>query len=600
MSPSHPISPQPVTVDPPSSARTSRLGRVLAGVRSLARRFLLLTIVVIGALCGVLAVLFHRYVEAARGVLIGRALSQPEPWRSLLVVITPALMFASLAWCIRRFAPRAVGANLARVRIAYNSDPEAVGPRSIIATFLATPLSLGAGAPLGPEGPIVLVTSGASAAVGRMLRLPRRLVRGMIPVGVAAGIAAIFNTPITGVVFALEEIFGSAERGLLGGVIVGAVSAAVVERTLLGGRPTLSAPFSTWGDARELLGFALVGILAGVVSGYAIALTHRLKRKWANVMPSTVLRSALAGVLIGSLGLLAPSILGVGYGSVSLWLHGGGTAEQTAVAFGAKTLAFIIAISAGILGGTFAPSLFMGAALGAEVGHLAQQIFPGAGIDPRAYALVGMGSFFAGLLRSPIAAVLIVVELTRDYDLMIPLMLSVSLSIATSRRISRHSMVEQQMIDEGFLEAAASSDPLTNVRVSDVMTPDPRTVYPEMTLLDAARAVAGTHHRIYPVTDGDGKFLGVLSRDAIEKAARENALEGPVRENIEQPRLVALATELVVELVRRMQLSGADRSPVIDSEQSRKVVGFVSPSDILRVRMRQAPSEEDSPFEIFE
>src|SRR5204863_4162793 len=129
-------------------------------------------------------------------------------------------------------------------------------PRSIAATFLATPLSLGAGAPLGPEGPIVVVASGASAAVARMLHLPRRLVRGMIPVGVAAGIAAIFNTPITGVVFALEEVFGSAERGLLGGVIVGAVSAAVVERPLLGGRPPLAAPFATLPGARGPLRFA--------------------------------------------------------------------------------------------------------------------------------------------------------------------------------------------------------------------------------------------------------------------------------------------------------------------------------------------------------
>src|SRR5437763_7179728 len=129
-----------------------------------------------------------------------------------------------LALAIRRFAPRAVGANLARVRMAYSTDPSLLGPRSVGATFLATPLSLGAGAPLGPEGPIVVVASGTSAAVARMLHLPRRLVRGMIPVGVAAGIAAIFNTSITGVVFALEEVFGSAERGLLGGVIVGAVS----------------------------------------------------------------------------------------------------------------------------------------------------------------------------------------------------------------------------------------------------------------------------------------------------------------------------------------------------------------------------------------
>jgi len=582
------------------AAPAGPIGHGLARLRSAAKRFLLLTIVVIGALCGALAVLFHKFVEAARGVLIGRALSAPEPWNSIFVVVTPAVVFALLAWCIRRWAPRAVGANLARVRIAYNSDPAALGPRSIAATFVATPLSLGAGAPLGPEGPIVVVTSGASSAVARMLRLPRRLVRGMIPVGVAAGIAAIFNTPITGVVFALEEVFGSAERGLLGGVIVGAVSAAVVERTLLGGRPLLAAPFTTWRDSRELLGFALIGVLAGVVSGYAILLTHRLKRKWAAVMPSMPLRAALAGLLIGGIGLIAPSILGVGYDSVSLWLHGGGTAEQTAVAFGAKTLAFVIALSAGVLGGTFAPSLFMGAALGAAIGHFAQRMFPSAGVDPRAYALLGMGSFFAGLLRSPIAAVLIVVELTRDYDLIIPLMLAVSLSVAVSRRISQLSMVEQQMIDEGYIEASASSDPLADIRVSEVMTPAAMTVSTDMTLLDAARAVAGSRHRFYPVTDDEQKLAGVLSRDSLDRAAREDDIERPVREFIEKPKLVAIATERVVELVRRMQSSGADRAPVVDSEKTRRVVGFVSPADILRARLRQIPIEEESPFEIFD
>jgi CIC family chloride channel protein len=313
-----------------------------------------------------------------------------------------------------------------------------------------------------------------------------------------------------------------------------------------------------------------------------------------------LLRAALAGLLIGGIGLIAPSILGVGYDSVSFWLHGGGTAEQTAIAFGSKTVAFIIALSGGIIGGTFAPSLFMGAALGAAIGHFAQRLFPGAGIDPRAYALLGMGSLFAGLLRSPIAAVLIVVELTRDYELMIPLMLAVSLSVAVSRRISRYSMVEQQMIDEGYMEAKESSDPLANVRVSDAMTGSPKTVSADLSLLDATRAVAGTHHRMYPVTGGDGSFLGVLTRDAIERAAREDALDRPVRDHIEQPRVVAVASELVIEVVRRMQLNGADRAPVIDSQQSGKIVGFISPSDILRTRMRHSPAQEERPFEIFE
>src|ERR1051325_6876859 len=235
----------------------------LARLRTLARRFLLVTLVGVGALCGVVAVLFHHYVELARRLLIGAALETHGALRIALVLGIPPLTFVALALVIRRFAPRAVGANLARVRMAYNADPSLLGARAIIATFFATPLSLGAGAPLGPEGPIVVVTSGISAAIARWLRLPRKLVRGMIPVGVAAGIAAVFNTPITAVVFALEEVFGAADRGLLGGVLVGAVAAAVVEKALLGGKPLLAASASVWSSWDGRFGFARVGLVSG-------------------------------------------------------------------------------------------------------------------------------------------------------------------------------------------------------------------------------------------------------------------------------------------------------------------------------------------------
>lgn len=538
------------------------------------QRFLLPAIILIGAVCGILAVLFHRYVELAQRLLIGRALHAPR----VFVVLVPTVVFMLLALGIRRFAPRAVGANLARVRMAYNSDPSLLGLRSVVATFLATPVSLGAGAPLGPEGPIVVVTSGASAAIARALRLPRKLVRGMIPVGVAAGIAAIFNTPITGVVFALEEVFGTVERGLLGGVIVGAVSAAVVERALLGGKPLLAAPQSTWSDPRELIGFAVIGIISGLVSGYAIALMHRLKRAWSARVPSLVVRAGMAGAMIGGLGLVAPSILGVGYDSVSLWLHGGGTTTESGIAFGVKALAFVIAVSSGILGGTFAPSLFMGAALGAAIGHGAHHLFPRAGIDPKAYALLGMGSFFAGLLRSPIAAVLIVIELTRDYDLVVPLMLGVSLSVAVSRRISRHSIVEQQMIDEGWEEEQDFSDPLAGVRVAQTMTRDPLVLLGDARAAECAEVVTASRHRLFPVVE-EGRLLGVVARGVVLAAPPDAVMATMAAE----PPLVAGEDELVMDVIARMKERGVDRCPVIDAE--RRVVGFLSPSDILRARM---------------
>jgi CIC family chloride channel protein len=561
----------------------------LARLRTLARRFLLVTLVGVGALCGVVAVLFHHYVELARRLLIGAALETHGALRIALVLGIPPLTFVALALVIRRFAPRAVGANLARVRMAYNADPSLLGARAIIATFFATPLSLGAGAPLGPEGPIVVVTSGISAAIARWLRLPRKLVRGMIPVGVAAGIAAVFNTPITAVVFALEEVFGAADRGLLGGVLVGAVAAAVVEKALLGGKPLLAASASVWSSWHELFGFALLGIVCGGISGYAIQIIHRLRRFWAKAMPSTIARLALAGVLIGAIGLAAPSILGVGYDSVSFWLHGGGTGTSTFIAFAAKVVAFTIAISAGVLGGTFAPSLFMGAALGGAIGQTARLLFPTAAIDPKAYALVGMGAFFAGLLRSPIAAVLIAVELTSDYDLIVPLMLAVSLSVAVSRVISHHSMVEQQMLDEGWIEGHDAADPLAALVVSEAMTREPIVLSGGTAV---GEALVATRHRVYPVVDEGGRLLGVVLRAALERGDAAS----PVSELLEQPRLVAAAREPLIEVVRRMQMRGADRCPVVD--ETRRVVGFLSPADILRARLtRTGPDEER--FELF-
>ncbi|HKO55190.1 MAG TPA: chloride channel protein [Thermoanaerobaculia bacterium] len=561
----------------------------LPRLRSLARRFLLLTLVVIGAICGVLAVLFHQYVELARRLLLGRALETHGALRVALFLGIPSLTFAGLALIIRRLAPGAVGANLARVRMAYNADPSLLGTRAIAATFLATPLSLGAGAPLGPEGPIVVVTSGVSAAIARWLRLPRKLVRGMIPVGVAAGIAAVFNTPITAVVFALEEVFGAADRGLLGGVLVGAVAAAVVEKALLGGRPLLAASASVWSNWRELLGFAIVGLLCGGISGYAIRVIHVLRRWCARIMPSTVMRVSLAGLLIGAIGLAVPSILGVGYDSVSFWLHGGDNGATTGIAFVAKVIAFTIAISAGVLGGTFAPSLFMGAALGAAIGDTARQLFPTAAIDPKAYALVGMGAFFAGLLRSPIAAVLIAVELTSDYDLIVPLMLAVSLSVAVSRVISRHSMVEQQMLDEGWIEGHDAADPLAAVSVAEAMTREPVALRAEVAV---GEALASARHRVYPVIDDGGRLMGVVLRAALE---RSDAAQ-PIGELVEQPKLVADAGERLIEVVRRMQMRGADRCVVVD--ETRRVVGFLSPADILRARLARTTADEER-FELF-
>jgi len=578
--------------EPERFPESATAGGLLERLRAASRRFLLATIVAIGALCGCAAFVFHALVRALDSLLVRRALLAPGPLRPILVVATPALAFFGIALLIRRWAPGAGGANLARVRRAYGEDTSVLDGRSVAATFLLTPLSLGAGAPLGPEGPIVVVASGISVATGRFLRLPRKVVRGLIPAGTAAGIAAIFNAPITGVVFALEEVLGAAEKGVLGGIIVAAVAAAIVEHLLLGGRPVLPAMPAAWSDVRELAGFALVGIAAGALSVAAMRLIERGRTLARQRIPGTPGRAAIGGAAIGVLGLLSPAILGVGYESIGGWLQGGGTTGTATLAFGAKFAAFVVALSCGVIGGTFAPSLFMGAAIGSAVGHGMHSLFPAIGAEPRSYALAGMGAFFGGVLRCPISAVLIVIEVTGDYGLILPLMLAVALAVTISRAVSATNMVERQMAEEGFVESDGSADPISRARVRDVMSPSPVSVAADLDVLGAARAVAGSRHRLYPVVDGAGRLTGLIAADEIDRAAREGRPETAVGALLVPATVVGREDEPMPALVRRMAASGVSRCPVVAADGSGRLVGFFSPPDLMRARVRALAEAE--------
>jgi CIC family chloride channel protein len=433
----------------------------------------------------------------------------------------------------------------------------------------------------------VVISSGLAVGIGRLLRMPKRMLRGMIPVGTAAGIAAVFNTPITGVVFAMEEVMGSASRGVLGGTIVAAVAAAVVERMLLGGTPILRAPSGTWSSPVELVGFLFVGIVAGVVSGAAMRILVHARGSARERFRSPVLRAMLGGAAVGAIGVYIPSILGVGYDPTSLFLRGGGTFADASMAFGGKAIALVVAVSAGLVGGMFAPSLFLGAALGAAVGHATLMIFPDANIYTGAYALVGMGAFFAGLLRVPIASVLIVFEVTGDYGLILPVMLAVAVSTSLSRLISPHTLTEKQMIEEGW-RSVPSSDPLGRAVVSDAMSRDLITLAADVPLSEAVAIKA--RHSQYPVVDSEGRLLGLLKGTAIAESVRGERAGQTVGSALEAARLVVSPDDSLLDVIRRMRETGVDRCPVVDAEK--RVVGFLSPSDMIRLRLRSAGEDD--------
>ncbi|MBV8518656.1 MAG: chloride channel protein [Acidobacteria bacterium] len=558
----------------------------------LSRRILLLIFIAAGLVSGLAAVLFHRWIELSRRLFLSHALATHGPLRVVLLIAIPCLTAAALGYVVQRFAPSTLGANLARVRRSYAEDVSHLDPRTIAATFILTPLSLGSGAPLGPEGPTIVVTSGLSVWVAKTLGFPRKVLRGMVPVGTAAGIAAIFRTPITGVVFALEELFGTSSRSILGGTLIAAVAAAVVQQGLAPhNERILPAAAASWTHVWELAVFALVGVSAGVVSGSVLRVGAQLRERFRMRVPSVPLRFGIGGAAVGLIGVFTPSMLGVGYETTSLLVRGGGSLLFDAEAFGAKTLGFLIAASAGLLGGTFAPSLFIGASLGALVGHAAKLV-AGASVDSSAFALVGMGAYFAGTLRAPIAAVLIVLELTNDYALMIPLMLGVALSHAISHAIAPLSLEEDQLEHEGYHhEAHAARDPLARLIVRELMGTGLRTFSRTTTIAEIVEATRESRHRFYPIVDEDRRLLGLLSGDSIARALREERLASTAGELMELPAVAARGDEPVYELFARMSAASIDRCPVVDD--SDRVIGFVSPADLIRARFRQQEMLDD-------
>ncbi len=551
----------------------------------ISRRLLLVMFIAAGLVSGAAAVLFHEWVVLSRRLLLDRALHTTGPLRAALLIAIPSVTAATLGWIVQRHAPRTLGANLSRVRRAYAEDEAHLDPRTVLFTFLLTPLSLGSGTPLGPEGPTIIVTSGLSVWVARVLKLPKKVLRGMVPVGTAAGIAAIFRTPITGVVFALEELFGTSSRSILGGTLIAAVAAAVVQQaTSRDHARILPAAAAGWSHAGEMIGFAVVGVCAGIFSGAMLRAAAVVRDRFRNRVPSVPLRFAIGGACVGLLGVVNPAMLGVGYETTSLLLRGGGSLLFDGGAFGAKALGFFIAASAGLLGGTFAPSLFIGAALGGTVGQAAHLI--DAHVNPGAYALVGMGAYFAGTLRAPIAAVLIVLELTNDYGLVVPLMLGVALSNLISHAIAPLTLEEDQLEREGFREPPAVHDPLAAYRVEEVMSPAPIAFTRETPLAEVIERTRDLRHRIYPVVDERHRLIAQLSGDRITDT------DGMAEDRMEPVPVAARTTETVHELLARMHAAGVDRCPVVDAADV--VVGFVSPSDLVRARFRrQAEAESE-------
>lgn len=433
------------------------------------RLFLILSIF-IGVLSGLLVVCFRISIEWLQVLLLG---SVPHPGQYRLL-LAPMLVGLLVGLLVKFFFPQAKGSGINQTKAALYIYNGYISARTVIGKFITSALAIGSGHSLGPEDPSLQIGAGVASLIGRRLHLSRERLRLFAPVGAAAGLAAAFNAPISAILFVIEEVIGTWSAAVLGSIVLSAISSVVVARHFWGREPMFHIPAVTLRDSRELLAYAVLGVAGGLAAVFFSRLLGTL-RPWLRSLPgwSQAGLPAGAGFLVGCIGFFGfPQVMGAGYDTIDHALHGEYLWHVLLALAILKIVATSISFSSGTPGGMFAPTLFIGAMLGASVGSVEKILFPHLTGSVGAYALVGMGVLFAGFLRVPLTSVFMVFELSGNYSIVLPVILANTIAYLIARSLQPVPIFEQLTLQDGLvLPSMEEAREETSLRVEDAAHP---------------------------------------------------------------------------------------------------------------------------------
>lgn len=545
------------------------LTRLLAYVRHMRlseERVYLALALLIGVLVGVVVVAFILISEH-----VGSRMYPPEgsAWRRLLIPVAGALITGYL---LVRFFPAARGSGIPQTKVAMLLEGGYIDGRTVIGRFICSSVSLASGIALGREGPSVQIGGGIASVLGRRIGLGPGRVRALIPVGAAAAVSAAFNTPIAGVLFALEEVMGDLHTPVLGSAVIASGTAWVVLHLLLGDEPLFHVPQYRLVDPVEFLIYAALGVAGGLCSAFFVKMTLVIRARFLHLPANTRwVQPAIGGLVVGLLALWTPQVLGVGYDYVNQVLNGEITVTFVLSLLVLKLIATSACYASGNSGGIFGPSLFLGAMLGAGVGSIAHGLFPTITANPGAYALVGMGAVFAGIVRVPLTSVFMIFELTRDYAIVVPLMIANMVSFVISRRLQPVAVYEALAMQDGIHLPRPARERHSGLRVSSIM----RRGIPMLSSSSLAGDVpAGA--AFVTVTTSDGT-TGAFTYEQIQMLRPEDAL-GQLLDS-ETEYLHVHPDQAVEDALERMEDAGVTALPVVDRADVQRVLGAVSLAD---------------------
>lgn len=536
--------------------------------------FLLLA-VIIGLISGAVVVCFRVAIDWARFWLLGPSMEPGIP----RVLLAPSLAGIVVALLVIYAFRRARGSGVNQTKAAVYVFDGHIPFRTVIGKFVTCALAIGSGQSLGPEDPSLQMGAGIASTLGRSLRLSREKQRLLAPIGAAAGLAAAFNAPISATIFVIEEIIGTWSGGVLGALILAAISSVVVMREFLGSAPMFRVPTVIFRRPTELIGYAVLGIISGI-AGLAFLKFIAYFRPRLRKLPrwTQFAQPAVAGLLIGIIGIWLPQVMGSGYPVIDQVLHDQFVWKMLLLLGVFKIVATGISFVSGAPGGMFAPALFIGATLGGAVGEFEHVILHRPVSSVPEFALVGMGTFFAAFLRVPITSVFMVVEVSQHYTMIVPTIVANMIAYFISHKYQKVPLFDFLARQDGFfLPSIEEMREQTTLHVEDAMRPPMGIVFREenlKSLLEQPEAKDGAQVLLWK---RNGPWM-IAVREELRQAAENGgsvetvAAKGPV------PQLYP--DQHLDEALR--VIGDWPVIPVVNRANLEKIEGVISVDDVLR------------------
>jgi CIC family chloride channel protein len=551
-------------------------------------QFFLVLAIAIGILAGFCVVLFRIAIAEARLWLLGSSMHPSAP----RVVLVPAAMGLVIAVLAVRFFPRVRGSGVNQTKGALYIYDGYISAETVVGKFVLSALAIGSGQSLGPEDPALQIGAGVASALGRWLKLSKERLRLVTPVGAAAGLAAAFNAPITAVLFVTEEVIGRWSAGILGAVVLSAISSVVVERWFMGDEPLFRVPLYHLDHAGELVAYAVLGVVGGVASLVFVKVIKHLRPRLRSLPQwSQYVQPGVAGLLIGIIAIWYPQVMGAGYEWMDLAMHNRFPWELLGIIAGLKLVSTALSFATGTPGGLFAPVVFMGAMLGAAVAMAEQMLFPAFAVPVGAYALVGMGALFAGVLRAPMTSVFMILEVSGNYSIILPVILCNTISYVISRGFQPVPLFDLLSRQDGLdLPSLEEERGQTALLVEDAMHPSKvRALRGDETIRSAREVVAGGGEEAFLVSLGEGRW-SVLGREALADPATDDGLAVRVLVRARVPRLYQdQSLEVALRFIKDRPML-----PVVHRDNLDLLMGVVSVEDILGAYRRAGLPEPET------